>query len=504
MALYGWDSPDDGRRVLLSERIVLELRTLAINGFVALPRRGVEVGGILFGEAGSGEVRIEGFEEVSCEHRYGPSYALSEADRAVLSEILAARRGGRLPVVGFFRSFTARDPVIEQADETFVREHFPSGDFVYLMLKPLSAENCVASFRFFRDGELLSEETEGAAFAFDPRQMAIPEPAHALAMKAQEEPPAPPQSYGTWEEAADTETPAMPPPYRARLGAQETEPLAMPAPYRMRQEVEDAEPARRRVRWWIPALVCLASAVAGAVIFELWTLERAPRWTELHLDARPVGGRLQVSWDGNAPRAVHAMRGLLAVTDGDIHRDLYLDPGQILAGKYVYTPSHAEVALRLILYANGLGVTGDAIRVAGLPNATPPSRVPSPEAQPAASADRAAPIETPAEPESVAVPPSAVHEVQPHIPEGIRSRLAEQVVIPVEVEVNERGRVVRAVAEMRSGDGVRRYLAEQAQKAAREWRFTPARTKAGEHVAASKTIDFVFAPSGGLRTGREL
>jgi hypothetical protein len=130
--------------------------------------------------------------------------------------------------------------------------------------------------------------------------------------------------------------------------------------------------------------------------------------------------------------------------------------------------------------------------------------VPSPEAQPVASADRSAPIETPAEPESVAVPPSAVHEVQPQIPEGIRSRLAEQVVIPVEVEVNERGRVVRAVAETRNADGVRRYLAERAQKAAREWRFTPARTKAGEHVAASKTIEFVFAPSGGLRTGREL
>src|SRR5579863_5924192 len=146
MALSGWESPEDGRRVLLGDRIVLELRTLAINGFVSLPRRGVEVGGILFGKAGSGEVRIEGFEEVSCEHRYGPSYALSDADRSALSEVLTARRGGTLPVVGFFRSFTSRDPVIEQADETFVREHFPSGDFVYLMLKPLSVENCLASF----------------------------------------------------------------------------------------------------------------------------------------------------------------------------------------------------------------------------------------------------------------------------------------------------------------------------------------------------------------------
>jgi hypothetical protein len=60
------------------------------------------------------------------------------------------------------------------------------------------------------------------------------------------------------------------------------------------------------------------------------------------------------------------------------------------------------------------------------------------------------------------------------------------------VEVSERGRVVHASAEDQSGDGVHRYLAERAAKAAREWRFVPARTRSGEHVAATKTIDFVF------------
>src|SRR4051812_27407774 len=98
-ALCGWVSPEDGRRILLSATLVRELRSRAIEGFISLPKRGVEIGGILFGHVRGGHVQgapvqIEGFEEAACEHRYGPSYALSDADRAQLSELLAKRQSG--------------------------------------------------------------------------------------------------------------------------------------------------------------------------------------------------------------------------------------------------------------------------------------------------------------------------------------------------------------------------------------------------------------------------
>jgi hypothetical protein len=173
------------------------------------------------------------------------------------------------------------------------------------------------------------------------------------------------------------------------------------------------------------------------------------------------------------------------VTDGDTHRDIALDPGQIRAGKYTYAPLHGDIGLRLILYAKDLGVAGDAVRVAALPN-TAVARENRPQTEvgpaPPASASR------------VAVPPSTVHEVQPRIPGGVRSRIRGRVEIPVEVEVSGRGRVVRAVAETQTGDSVRRYLAEQAQKAALQWRFRPARTRSGARVPASTTIRFVFTP----------
>src|SRR4051812_42816241 len=163
-------SEDAGVRVLVTAGLVRDLRARAIEAFISLPRRGVEIGGVLYGHTGADGVRIEGFAEAPCEHRYGPSYALSAGDREQLSELIAQPHAEGAPLIGFFRSFTSREPLIEAADEEFVRQHFPRGLFVFLMLHPLSAQTCMASFRFFLDGELLPE-TDAPPFAFDPAAM---------------------------------------------------------------------------------------------------------------------------------------------------------------------------------------------------------------------------------------------------------------------------------------------------------------------------------------------
>ncbi|MCU1232796.1 MAG: hypothetical protein JWP63_763 [Candidatus Solibacter sp.] len=467
MAFYKRESPQDGQSVLLSESVVRGLRRLTIDGFVALPRRGIEVGGVLLGIADSEEVRLEGFEEVACEHRYGPSYALSESDRVKLHQLMAAWPSAKSPVVGFFRSFTSRDPVIEEADEAFVREHFPTGWFVYLMLQPLSVENCVASFRLFRDGHLLPD---------------IEEPAWPFAV---------------------TENPPEPPSALPSLPAIENPPSLPPAtPRRVHAEERDVAPLQR-ARWWVPALICLVSAAAGALITQMTNAmqmpAREPRWTDLHLDARPVDGRLEVRWDAN-PRTLIATRGRLEVTDGDSRRDIELDADQLRGGIFTYAPSNRDVRLRLSLYAKGSGIAGDTVRVkaiADLP-VKPETKVsnevnlaPSPGRPRAAQPSAAVSVS----PSQVAVVPAELHEVQPQIPEGIRSRIDAPVIIPVEVEVSDRGQVVRAVAVRNQiDDSVHRYLAEQAQKAALKWRFRPARTTGGDRVAASKTLRFVFTP----------
>jgi hypothetical protein len=224
----------------------------------------------------------------------------------------------------------------------------------------------------------------------------------------------------------------------------------------------------------------------------MWTLAREPRWTELHLNAQNANGQLEVSWDGSAAQAVRAARGLLAVTEGDAYRDVKLGPAEIRAGKYTIPVAHSEIGLRLILYANGLGVAGDSLRLTTFPTSIAPPQTPA-AIENRTELARAMPPE-PERPSHPMVPPAIMHEVQPRIPEGIRARIREKIVIPVNVEVSEKGRVVRALADAQTGDGVHRYLADLAEKTAREWRFAPARTKSGERVASSKMIDFVFIP----------
>jgi TonB family protein len=87
----------------------------------------------------------------------------------------------------------------------------------------------------------------------------------------------------------------------------------------------------------------------------------------------------------------------------------------------------------------------------------------------------------------------ARREVQAYVPAGIRTRVRSRIVVPVQMHINAEGRVTEA-ASKKAGNGLERYLADQAVKAAREWSFVPARSSEGNAMASVKSVDFVFAP----------
>src|SRR5437868_9060594 len=105
-----WDAPGGRPSVIFDRDVLQELRSRVIEAFLSLPKRGVEVGGFLLGRIETAEpltIRIDGFEPVLCEHRHGPSYVLSDTDRAQLEDALARRKSGSNPrVIGFYRSYT--------------------------------------------------------------------------------------------------------------------------------------------------------------------------------------------------------------------------------------------------------------------------------------------------------------------------------------------------------------------------------------------------------------
>jgi TonB family protein len=203
------------------------------------------------------------------------------------------------------------------------------------------------------------------------------------------------------------------------------------------------------------------------------------QWAELHLDARPFAGKLLVTWDSAAAGSLQDVGGILKIADAGSDRNIPLGRSQIAAGRYEYTPARSDVAVRLTVTEKGRPVASEGVRLATIP-AQAPAVPPSPRQQ----ADQA----------NAHVAPEVAHEVYPGIPEGIRSRLTGEVMIPVEVNVSETGRVLSARASRRSGDPVARYLTDQAIKAAHAWRFKPARTGEGRPIASITTVRFVFRP----------
>ena len=98
---------------------------------------------------------VEDFEPVPCEHRFGPSYRLSDADREAMAESLdwfrACARPG-LSVLGFYRSHTLPDFALSEADEELLRAHFADPENVVLLIKPSRTGVTVADFFIRRDG----------------------------------------------------------------------------------------------------------------------------------------------------------------------------------------------------------------------------------------------------------------------------------------------------------------------------------------------------------------
>jgi hypothetical protein len=267
-------------------------------------------------------------------------------------------------------------------------------------------------------------------------------------------------------------------------------PNLLPAPV-SRAEVpawaNAAPKSSRRSRWWLALVVCLFGGILGALAHELWRLGQQPRWVELHLDARSAGDRLAVTWDGTAASLTGATRALLSVRTNEAQREIELTPQQIRAGRYDDAAARGETSVRLIIYAKGLGASGDSVHLVATSGPPPVAPAPAPATATVEPAQPAADTATTA--------PRAVHEVQPVVPPGIRSRIDRQIAIPVEVQVTPRGGVSRATAQTAGLDGLTKYLAGQAEQAALQWRFTPAKSRRGVPVASAKTLNFVFTPS---------
>jgi hypothetical protein len=126
----------------------------AVDGLFRFRHGGMEVGGVLFGTAAGGRVRILTYRPLECEHAFGPRFVLSERDRAALKELLYAPqrepelRG--LEPVGWYHSHTRSGVELRPHDLEIYDSYFPEPWQVALVVRPDNYGPARAGF-FFRE-----------------------------------------------------------------------------------------------------------------------------------------------------------------------------------------------------------------------------------------------------------------------------------------------------------------------------------------------------------------
>jgi protein TonB len=453
---------------------IQSLAFLVTRAFKSVPKRGLEIGGILLGRTipdqanpQRSSVMIEDFEAVDSVHEYGPSWRLSDSDKVSLREALerrhTARDGARL--VGYFRSHTRPDFEYDDQDrEVFgATEHCESP--VFLLIKPAPDEASAAKIGIRVGGEL----SEAATFPLNVPLL------HAAGRMITEEESCPADEVA---KAPVIPTVSMPPPAPALPGQRHAARLFWTA-------CTTASATLAVVMAWpshaplgvneIPPAAVNASSTEVNVNSTEETLPYINRQTAAPLpiiaeqrlkpgrpvteiaQSRPAGGNVALSEVAElkipvpllTPQPPAEPHPVARPTPFPKHQLSHAEPSAHVESEVSVGPAGPSLKQRLS-WVNPMKWTGHE------------------------------------RPQQHAAQP--IHQVRPQISPQLARRAWGVENVDVKVKVEEDGHVTRADIVHISGAGL---LAEPARVAALGWKFQPAR-ESGRRVASSLILHFRF------------
>jgi TonB family protein len=100
--------------------------------------------------------------------------------------------------------------------------------------------------------------------------------------------------------------------------------------------------------------------------------------------------------------------------------------------------------------------------------------------------------ERPTSAASEVTPPRAIKQVRPLVAKEVAEIIHREVVVPVHLMIDAKGKVITAEAPA-SSSTLERLLGKIAVETARMWRFEPARS-GGRAIPASMDLQFKFGP----------
>lgn len=335
---YGtWETESHSLKVRYELAAMESIRMAAMEGLQKIPRRGLEVGGVLFGSHDGNTVTVSQWRAIECEHATGPGFELSSNDEQGLRELLtnAAENPDLrdLEPVGWFRS-RCRDGVqLEPEDIRLHDRYFPAAWQVVLVLRPFMYEPAKAGFFFRELGGVIRSESSHREFTLEnkrPRRLPLGFDPSRSPHGARQRP------LAGW----------LPPETAAGAAREDRQPgsVARPAPLFQDGDRPAGGKRLKTVKTAAAVIVVLLAVFIGLPAFH-----SANTSTGLALDIRDVDGQLVLEWNRTAPAVLEAKTASLRIVDGGRQRRLALTQTELRTGSLTYQRRSGDVQFFLTL-----------------------------------------------------------------------------------------------------------------------------------------------------------
>jgi len=311
------------------------------DGIKALPRRGLEIGGLLVYGPGN---RIDEYVPVDSEHRQGPAFIPSPEDLAEIRRL--ASSSGR--VAGFLRSQTRGEAEVRGTDEA-ICALIDGGDPLLVIVTATVSEPSLAHIFVQRENRWLEEAVfplvqARAAAEPIPLQLPVraPDPAPQDVVPVE-------SRIWTYQEASH----AAP----AEMSA------AVPRPARKRFRI------LRMIGLTILTLAVLVGLSAGGYLLyrevQPALLARLRPGVTEHLSATWRADGLAVKWDQWDEIVRRAEGGTLTIDDGGERMTIELSRLQVHTGTMFYVPHSATVRVRLDVRSGNQQSSAETVSING-------------------------------------------------------------------------------------------------------------------------------------------
>ena len=352
----------------------------ALAGLRKLAKGGLEVGGLLFGERANGLTRILATRPIACEHRFGPSFVLSDTDKALLAETLEGFRSDSelrsLELLGCYFSHSRHGAALTDHDIELFERYFGQADKIALLLIP-NVSGVV-------QGTLLARNGEKTLVSCHHFEQSVVDNARVTSRTH------PPRIEATSLTRARTVAKIKRDTFEAKPIPDIDIPTVAAVHIRVVSGTEkpiapvsiSPEPRSRRSSFHVRS-----SVLAGLLILFLCWPNHAIPVTQIPLSfADNSNGELIIRWDTTLPSVRTAVLGMLDILDGE-QKPLHVSigPDLLQRGWLPYQRKSDLVRISFTLAGHGLTISDKAIYFAPehTPIATPAPAVVTTKADPA-------------------------------------------------------------------------------------------------------------------------